>query len=91
MKNGYLYLIPFIIMLTMVSCSDEDGAVRVLKEKGYTNIQTDGFAFTGCLKNEPYKTSFQAKNPQGKRVSGSVCCGPVSGCTLRNKFGSAIW
>jgi hypothetical protein len=50
---------------------------------GFTNVQTHGYAFWGCSKDDDFSTKFTATNTAGKQVSGVVCGGLLKGQTVR--------
>ena len=57
---------------------------NALYSAGYTDVALTGYAYFGCGKDDTFATGFRAKNPQGNRVEGVVCCGFVGkGCTIR--------
>lgn len=58
--------------------------MRTLESAGYTDVKTTGYNFLECGENDTFHTGFTATNPNGKRVSGTVCCGLfIKGCTIR--------
>lgn len=76
----------FIVIAAAVlisGCSDSTGAKRALEQSGYSDIQTTGYSFFGCDKNDAYHTGFIAKGPTGKPVEGVVCSGVFKGSTVR--------
>lgn len=70
-------------LLLLTSCSDADGATRVLQQAGYTNIQTTGYAWFGCSEDDTWATGFVATSVSGDRVEGVVCAGLMKGATIR--------
>lgn len=79
------YKIP-LTLLFLVGCTDSSGAKRILEAQGFTNIETTGYALTGCSDDDQYQTGFKAKGATGKTVEGVVCCGLVwKNCTVRFK------
>ncbi len=71
-------------LLALAGCTDESNTRRTLESAGYTDIQTTGYSWFECGKDDTYHTGFTAKNPLGKPVSGTVCCGMwTKGCTIR--------
>ena len=70
-------------LLVLTACSDPSGAQRALDDLGLKNIQTTGYRWFGCDKNDLYHTGFTAVNPNGKQVSGVVCSGIFKGNTVR--------
>jgi len=69
--------------LALWGCAAEEASARALRAHGFTHIELDGYAWTGCSDSDIYSTSFTATNPQGEVVSGVVCCGLVKDCTVR--------
>jgi hypothetical protein len=67
----------------MLSCSDPEGARRVLEKQGYSQIQITGYKFFGCSKGDTYRTGFKATAPNGSYTSGVVCKGWFKGNTVR--------
>lgn len=68
----------------MVGCTDNDETVRVVSEAGFTDVQVTGYTPFMCGNDDTTSTGFQAKNPQGKVIKGTVCCGLIlKGCTIR--------
>lgn len=65
------------------ACSDEPTALRVLQAAGYTDIVLDGYAWSGCGKEDHYATAFKARGPSGVHVEGVVCSGVFKGATIR--------
>lgn len=69
----------------LAGCSDPDGAKRVLAEQGYSQIETDGFDWFACPKDDTYATAFVARGPNGLMVHGTVCRGFFFGSHIRVK------
>lgn len=66
------------------ACSAPSRAVRTLHSSGYTDVKTTGWAPFTCGEDDTFSTGFSATNPQGDRVSGTVCCGLITkSCTVR--------
>lgn len=63
------------VLLVLVGCSNVEDANRALTGAGFTNIQTDGYAWFACSEDDFYHTKFIATNPQGQTVTGVVCSG----------------
>ena len=70
-------------LMLLTACSDESNTERVLSDQGFTDIQTTGYAFFGCGKDDSFHTGFVAKSPIGKTVSGVYCSGWFKGGTIR--------
>jgi len=73
----------FAAVLAMGGCSDPKTARKALDSAGFTEIQTGGYDFFECGKDDSFATSFTAKNPNGKTVTGTVCSGWFKGATIR--------
>jgi major membrane immunogen (membrane-anchored lipoprotein) len=76
-------LILFLSLMLLIGCTSSDRTTETLEKAGYTDIQTGGYDWFGCSEDDDFKTKFQANNPQGQMVSGTVCCGLLKGCTIR--------
>ncbi len=82
MKLGLIF--ATIACIGLVACTDEDNTRRTLESAGYSDIHTTGYSWFECGKDDTFHTGFTAKNPVGKTVSGTVCCGMwTKGCTIR--------
>lgn len=71
----YLILVSVIFLTACNPVTDPEGATKALEDLGFTDIQIGGYAFFACSEDEWNHTSFTAKNPQGKIVTGTVCSG----------------
>lgn len=73
-----------LLALGLSACSDAPTAERILRNQGYTNIKTTGYAWFGCdSKSDNYSTGFTATSPNGTKVEGVVCSGFFKGGTIR--------
>jgi hypothetical protein len=72
-----------VVLLAILACTDENATRETLRKSGYTKIQTTGYSFFECGEGDTFHTGFTATNPAGERVSGTVCCGILKGCTVR--------
>lgn len=75
-----------VLAALAMHCTDDEGAYKTLQSAGYSNIKIGGYSLWSCGKDDGASNTFTAMNPQGKVVSGVVCCGgPLSfkGCTIR--------
>ena len=83
MKNTMLTILAFLLSLS--ACTAKDATRDVLKDAGFTHIETGGYAFFMCSEDDTLKTQFTATAPDSdRRVSGAVCCGMLAkGCTIR--------
>lgn len=84
-KFGKMSLIGLsLLTVGLAGCSNNEDAQRALSGAGYKNIQTQGYAFFACGKDDFYSTEFTATNPAGQNVSGTVCSGLLfKGATIR--------
>ena len=78
MKN-----ITMLLCLGLASCTDPGRSQDALQKSGYTDIEIGDYDFNACGKDDEYSTHFRAKNPQGRIVEGTVCCGVWKSCTIR--------
>lgn len=76
------YLILLLVLL-VVSCSDEQGAYDLLRSQGYTEITITGIEYGACSKDDFYSTGFSALNSNNRVVIGVVCRGFFKGSTVR--------
>lgn len=72
-----------VVALGLAGCTDDSGARRTLESSGYTDIQVGGWSPMACDEKDTFTNTFEATNPQGKRVHGVVCCGLLKSCTVR--------
>jgi hypothetical protein len=57
---------------------------EALVKAGFTNVKITGWSPFSCGKDDTFSTGFEALNPQGVRVEGTVCCGMIAkDCTVR--------
>lgn len=77
----FIAALPFAVF----ACHSEKEATEVLAANGYTNIETDGYAWLGCSEGDSFRTSFDATAPNGTKVEGVVCSGWLEGATIRLK------
>ena len=76
--------IMVLLFLTLAGCFTDSGeAMRTLDNQGFRDIQVGGSDFFACSKGDKTGISFTATNSNGKRVSGTVCCGVFKSCTVR--------
>jgi hypothetical protein len=78
-------IVAAALSLAVASCSDPETAKRAVEDMGMSNVETQGYAFFGCGKDDEFHTSFTAINSSGRRVSGVVCSGYLKGATVRIK------
>jgi hypothetical protein len=68
-------LIYFFLVVFLSSCSNSNDANKALSALGFTDIQITGYKLLACSEDDWYHTGFIAINPQGVKVSGTVCSG----------------
>ena len=78
-----LIVLFMALALCMGGCTDAPEAQKVLKSQGYTQVQTTGYQFFGCGKDDGWHTGFTAVSQNGTRVEGVVCSGFLKGATVR--------
>lgn len=70
-------IIIFAALLVLTACTDVKEAKRVLEENGYSQVQSEGYAWFACSKEDTFHTAFTAVAPTGRPVHGVVCSGWV--------------
>lgn len=81
-----LCLLAAVFAVGKAVTSDDADYVRILNSQGYTNVDIQGTAFTGCAKEDSPLNSvqFTAKGVNQATVHGVICCGLLlKGCTVR--------
>lgn len=63
------------VLLAVSGCTDSNDAKRTLEAAGYSDIQTGGYDFFACGRDDTFSTKFTARNPAGKMTTGTVCSG----------------
>lgn len=87
--NNFFYSLAAVFILVVIAfsftrCYNEEDSKRVLENAGYTDIEIKGRAYFMCSEDDTYATAFQATAPNGRSVTGAVCCGFVGkACTIR--------
>lgn len=76
-------LIALAAVAALAGCTNEDDTRRTLDSMGFTEITTKDYSWFACGDDYTYATRFTAKNPAGKMVSGTVCCGIYNGCSAK--------
>jgi len=76
-------ILPVVALLGLAACKDSDGARRTAESHGFTEVRITGYRWTGCSDQDLYRTGFEARAPNGRRVTGVVCSAPFKGNTLR--------
>ena len=78
------YLFLSILLISFASCTNPEKASEALTKSGYSDIETGGYGWLACGRDDQYSTKFTATNPVGMRVSGTVCAGLFfKGATIR--------
>ena len=54
-----------------------------LHSAGFSEVVVGDHAYFECGRGDVSSLAFTATNPNGDRVSGTVCCGWFKGCTVR--------
>lgn len=75
LKRTTVVLSTIIALLAGTGCTNPEDARRTLESAGYSEIETGGYDFFACGKDDTYATKFTAKNPAGRTTSGTVCSG----------------
>ena len=68
----FIFLSVIGLLVWMTGCSDNETAMRVLKEAGHEDARTKGYAFMGCNEDDFYRTEFTVPAYWGMR-NGTVC------------------
>ncbi len=79
-------LLTFILLMIIAGCmngSDPEGTEKVLREQGYTEIQTQGYRWFAGGRDEHRVTEFTALSPAGYKVTGVVTKSFFRGSTIR--------
>lgn len=86
-KRNVLSLVLVVVMLAIVfvstGCTAPDRTAETLRQQGFTDVETTGYSWLACGKDDAFATGFTATNAQGVRVEGTVCCGWFKSCTVR--------
>lgn len=72
-----------VVAIALAGCTNQSGAIEALNKAGFTNIEVGGYDLFACGEDDAFSTRFTATNPQGQRVSGTVCSGWFKGSTIR--------
>lgn len=80
---GFLTIILIAMMVQIGGCSDPEGAKRVLRQQGFTEVEITGWRPFSASKGDTYSTGFRAKAPNGEPVTGAVTSGFWKGHTVR--------
>lgn len=66
-------LVALTMVLALSACTDSDFTVELLESQGYTNVQTKGYNWLSCSKDDDFATKFEAVSPSGHFTRGTVC------------------
>lgn len=86
-KKGKIKMKKIMIgfVLLMSSCTNSDATKQTLMDAGYADIEVTGWSVFQCGEDDTFSTGFRARNPKGRLVEGTVCCGLIAkGCTIRH-------
>ena len=75
--------LALVAILGLAACTDSEGARRTAENHGLTEVRITGYRFFGCSKDDLYHTGFEARAPNGRRVTGVVCSTFFKSNTLR--------
>lgn len=76
------WLFP-LLALAVAGCTDPSAAQKALDDMGFTDVTFTGWRFFACGKDYVFHTGYQAKNPNGKVVTGAVCSGFLKGSSVK--------
>jgi hypothetical protein len=77
-------ILAVIVGILFAGCTNESDTIRTLQNAGFSNVNVTGYSWFECGQDDTFHTGFEATNPTGMRVSGTVCCGFLGkGCTIR--------
>lgn len=69
--------------ITVGMYASDDSEIGALESQGLTDVHVGGWAPMACSDSDTTSKHFTAKNANGQRVKGVVCCGVFKGCTVR--------
>lgn len=83
-----LYILFFSCAITFgiiipASMDRSDKITSFLIKQGYTNVQAGSYSYFGCGRDDYFRNSFKATNPNGIEVEGYLCEGLFKGKTIR--------
>ncbi len=82
--NDFLSILLLLLFVGFVSgCTKAQETTKILKQQGYTEIETTGYAWLSCSQDDLFRTKFTAISPAKKSVNGVMCCGFFKACTIR--------
>ena len=68
------YLISFVVLLFLVSCTDETSVKNYAEIHEWDSYEITGYRLWGCTEDDFYRTGFKATK-NGKLFTGIVCKG----------------
>jgi hypothetical protein len=74
-----------LLILSVLGCTDGEGARRILIEQNYHNVDITGYDTWGCPRDDYFSTGFTATSPNGTHVEGVVCEAAFGYMTVRIK------
>ena len=75
--------VVFALIFILCGCTNNSGTKELLEIEGYKNIQTTGYRFFSCSKDDFYHTGFSATK-NNVTITGTVCEGLLfKGKTIR--------
>lgn len=80
-----LACVGFVIVIFSIfpaACTKPDETIRVLRDQGYTEIKITGYR-PFMSDEDTFSTGFEAKSPNGRKVTGAVTSGAFKGNTIR--------
>ncbi len=75
-------IITSFVVLMLSGCTEDNNAMRILLDQGYTHIHITGYNMVSCSDDDIFKTGFTATSIAGKPVKGTVCTGLFKGSTI---------
>jgi outer membrane murein-binding lipoprotein Lpp len=78
-----LLVAALVASMGLAGCSDPTAAKRAVENMGMSQVETGGYSFFACAKDDNFATKFTATNSKGDRVSGTVCSAWLKGSTVR--------
>lgn len=72
-----------VLTLALTGCTDPSSAQKALDDMGFKEINVTGYRWFSCGEDYLFHTGYQAKNPNGKQVTGTVCSGLFKGSSVK--------
>lgn len=83
-KFALIAVAVFVLIMTVLTPTNEGGSTEALKDAGYHPIEVGGYAWFTCSDRDVFATKFKAYSPDSTRVvTGAVCQGIFKGKTIR--------